>query len=99
MLKLHRSKAENQVLIDKLAPKIGKNGSGSKKRSGILDDKMAEKLERRKKAMDRQKKILQEFMSKQEMFKEQLVSSGRTSVKILVVGLEVSLLCVISLSV
>ena len=72
--RLHESNSLNKAVIDRLAPKIGKNGSSLKKRSGILDDSMKEKVERRKRAMARQKKILEEFMSKQEMFKEQNIT-------------------------
>lgn len=64
------------MLIDALAPNIGKDGGVGKKQSGLVDDPMKEKVERRKRAMARQKKILEEFMSKQEMFKEQHLSTG-----------------------
>eukprot|EP00795_Rhopilema_esculentum_P014545 gene14545-5613_t len=70
---LHESSAKNQAIIDRLAPKIGRS-DGQNKRSGVADDSLSERLDRRKKAMARQKKILEEFMTKQEMFKEQHMS-------------------------
>ena len=73
---LHESSAKNQAIIDRLAPKIGRS-EGQNKRSGVADDSLSERLDRRKKAMARQKKILEEFMTKQEMFKEQHMSIGR----------------------
>ena len=78
LMKLYRSTAQNRILIDELAPDIGKDGSDSKKRRGLLTDSTKEKLERRNKAMARQKKILEEFMLKQEVFKEQLTTSSST---------------------
>lgn len=74
--KLHGSAKQNQMVIDELAPKVGGSGTARKKQSGLIDDSMKEKFERRKRAMARQKKILQEFMTKQELFKEQHLSTG-----------------------
>jgi len=75
LLKLRGSSVQNQILIDDLAPKIGTSGDGCRKKNGISDDTLKEKEERKKKAMARQKKILAEFMSKQEVFKEQNITS------------------------
>ena len=79
LLKLRSSNIQNQVLVDELSPKIGMNSNGCRKKNGISDDALKEKVERKKKAMARQKKILAEFMSKQEVFKEQNITSGTNS--------------------
>ena len=76
---LRSSNVQNQSLIDSLAPHIGRR-DGAKKRVGSVgsdDDAQAERNDRRKKAIARQRKILAEFMTKQEVFKEHNTSTGK----------------------
>eukprot|EP00794_Sanderia_malayensis_P003219 gene3219-3696_t len=74
LVSLAEANRVNEQLVNRLCPSISERNCVKKKRGDSEGDNQSYKEDRRKRAMARQQKILAEFMSKQEVFRDQVIA-------------------------
>lgn len=77
LVSLANSSSTNEELVYDLCPSISQRNEAKKKRIEVEESTESLKADRRKRAMARQQKILAEFMSKQEVFRDNVESRGK----------------------